>query len=215
MPSLRSSLRYGLGPTSRRSACHSGSSTALTAVSFIRRTEIGCVGGDPLGQPQGRGQDVVPRDDAVDQAPALGVLAGDVLAGQEHLQRDAHGDPLGQDDGAEVGAHADRGLGQAELDARCCDAEVAGQGELEPAGDGRPLQRGDDRHGRLGDHLEQRAGGPVHRRAEVLAALVALADLLEVEPGAERGAVPGEDDRADVAVLAGGQQLLDQVGLQR
>ena len=52
-------------------------------------------------------------------------------------------------------------------------------------------------------------------RPEVLAALVALADLLEVEAGAEGRAVAGEDDRADVAVLGRAQQLLDQVGLQR
>jgi hypothetical protein len=32
-----------LGPTSSRSACHSGSSSAFTAVSFIRRTEIGAL----------------------------------------------------------------------------------------------------------------------------------------------------------------------------
>src|SRR3954468_2504819 len=126
-----------------------------------------------------------------------------------------HGDALGQDDGAEVRTHADGGLGQAELDAGCRDAEVAGQREFEPARDGVALQRGDDRHRSLGDHLEQRTAGPVHRRPEALAALVALADLLEVEAGAESGPVSGEDHRAHAVVLRAVQQLLDQVGLQR
>ena len=58
------------------------------------------------------------------------------------------------------------------------------------------------------------AAGPVHRRPEALAPLVGLADLLEVEPGAERRPVAGEDDGPDVRPRAG-EQLLDQVGLQR
>jgi hypothetical protein len=61
---------------------------------------------------------------------------------------------------------------------------------------------------------EQQPRRPVHRRAEVLAPPVLLADLLEVEPGAEGGAVAGEHDRPD-AVLGAAQQFLDEVGLQR
>ena len=58
------------------------------------------------------------------------------------------------------------------------------------------------------------AAGPVHRRAEALAPLVGRADLLEVEPGAEGRPVPGEDDGPH-AVRDAGEELLDQVGLER
>jgi hypothetical protein len=83
-----------------------------------------------------------------------------------------------------------------------------------PAGDGGAVECRDHRHRCLRDHLEDVAAGPVHRRPEALPALVGGADLLEVEARAEGRPVPGEDDRRD-AVGRAGEELLDQVGLQR
>src|SRR5918993_83932 len=66
-----------------------------------------------------------------------------------------------------------------------------------------------------------RTPGAATRRSQASASskppatAVLLADLVEVEPGAEGRPGGGEDDRADVAVLPAAQQLLDEVALQR
>ena len=79
------------------------------------------------------------------------------------------------------------------------DEEVAAQSQLEPAGDGHAVDRPDDR---LADERERTA---LLRRPVVVAEGLdrrsgARAQLLEVEPGAERGVGAGEDDDVDPVV---------------
>ena len=77
-------------------------------------------------------QRLAARDDAVDQAPAFGVLGADIFAEVEHLVGDAGRDHARQHDIGEMGALAALGFRQAQLRVFGGDADVAGEREFQP-----------------------------------------------------------------------------------
>ena len=103
-----------------------------------------------------------------------------------------HGEPPPRHDpDASVGVGEARPLGR--------DEEVAGEGQLEPAGDRDAVDGADHRRVHV---REGAAGGARLAGGRGLAEGVAAGgELLEVDPGAERGVGAGEDDRGDVVAL--------------
>ena len=155
------------------------------------------------------------RDHVVHQTPVEGGAGVDEVAGGAHLLRPPDADRLRERDGqAPTGHDADPCVGVGEACPLRRHQEVAGQRDLEPAGDRGPVDRTDDGLGmgwdrRLGEGDGPRAGLALHPGGEVG----------EVEPGAERGVLAGEDRRVDVvvglALRQAGADRRDQLAVER
>ncbi len=117
-------------------------------------------GGDAGGDGDSLREEVLRRDDPVDQADRLRPLCVDHLAGQRQLGGDPGADQPRQEPGAAVaGRQADRDVGVAEPGRGRGDADVARQREVQAAGGGSAVHGGDERQpgGRhLLDHREDR-----------------------------------------------------------
>jgi hypothetical protein len=122
----------------------------------------------------------------VDQADPGGAGGIDGVAGEQHLQGQGARDPLGQQHRpARPGQQPALDLGHPEPRRRARHDQVAGQQELEAPGQGPALGRAHQRLARrgLGDAAQAAAGEGGH---------LPLEERLEVHPGGERAARPGE-----------------------
>ena len=135
-------------------------------------------------------------DDVVDEPDAQRLLRVDEVAREAHLARAAHADRLDEQDGAAPARlQPDARVGVAEQRALRRDEEVAVERDLEAAGDRRPVDRPDQREAQRRDRPAAARG--LGRRPPAAHDAAGRAELLEVEPGAERGVGAGEDDRVD------------------
>src|SRR5690606_12251468 len=165
--------------------------------------------GDPLGQLVAGAEELAVRDDAGQQADALGLVRADVPPGQHDLEG-AGGADRAREQVAEAEFSRREAVvdpGGAEQGGLGAEPDVGGQRQAEAAADRGPVDRGDDRlvdaaH-RADDVVEQlhrpeRDGGegePVDAGD--------VAGVLQVGAGAEAAAGAGDHDDAGVVVAAG------------
>jgi predicted unusual protein kinase regulating ubiquinone biosynthesis (AarF/ABC1/UbiB family) len=162
----------------------------------------GTVGRDPFGQFDRFPPGLAVVHDVVDQPDAGGPGRVDRVAGQQHLQGQGAGHPLGQQHRAARPGHQPAlDLGHAEARRRARDDQVAGQQELEAPGQGPAFGRADQRLARrgLGDAAQAAAGEGGH---------LTVQERLEVHPGGERAARSGEHPGAQ---FGGRVKLVDRV----
>ena len=166
----------------------------------------------------GEAEQVLVGDDVVHEPPVERRPGVDEVAGRAHLPGPADADGLGQQHReAPPGLDPDPGMGVGEAGAVGGNEEVAVERDLEAAGDRRAVHRADDRLRRRWERA--RVGARcVAGGARVGEGRTPGAQLLEVQPGAERGIGAGEDQHADVVVRVGvthrGPQGPDQVARQ-
>ena len=210
---MTAARRASIASGSRPPPCHSAA-TAVSSSQASPALEEGAVvvgpqhapapplvvGDDVGGQLVGGRQQLVVRHDVVHQAPIERGGGVEEVAGGRQLAGPAHAHGLWQQDGEPPVRHdADPGVGIGERRPFGRDEEVAPQGQLEPAGDGDAVDRPDDR---LADERERSAllWRPVVVAERLDRRAAPGAQLLEVEPGAEGGVGPGEDDDVDPVV---------------
>jgi predicted unusual protein kinase regulating ubiquinone biosynthesis (AarF/ABC1/UbiB family) len=179
-----------------------GPVTATVGDLLGRDQRQGAVGRDAFGQFGRFPQCLAVVRDVVDQAHLGGAGGVDGVAGEQHLQGQRAGNPLGQQ-------HRPAGAGQQPaLDLRHAEPrrgarhhQVAGQQELEAPGQGPAFGRGDQRLARrgLGDAAQAAAGEGGHLPGQ---------ERLEIHPGGERAARSGEHSGPQFVVCI---QLVDRV----
>ncbi len=175
--------------------------------------------GHRFGQRKGFLLQLVVRHHAVDEADRLASVGIDLVGGEHQFARPRRADqPRQQPGDAVVAAQADPQIAGRNERRLCGDADVAGHGDGQPRADRGAGQRCD---GRLA-HRDQRTGQQALALLQVRDLLVIghvqlllvamRAHALDVAAGAERGAGAGDQERADVRVLAAG---LDHVAQRR
>jgi DNA-binding Lrp family transcriptional regulator len=118
------------------------------------------LGGQARGELRRGGLEVVAGDHPVGQADALGLGGADHLTKQDQLSCPRLADdPRQPDGGAHVGHEAEARLGQTYLGAFGEDAEVAGQGQLQPSAVRVAADGGDAGAAKLRDPAERPGGG--------------------------------------------------------
>ena len=138
-------------------------------------------------------------DDLAHDAPLLGLLGLDAVAGEQHV-----GGGGGVDDARQVvhgvaGHDPSARLEEPDVGVARHDADVAVEGDLAAAADREPVDRGDERLGAAGEgHLLDGAVGTA--AGDVRAAGGAVGGLLEVHARAEGAPGAGEDADAHLRV---------------
>ena len=156
-------------------------------------------GGDALSERVRFGERRAGRDDAIDEAEALGGLSVVKVAGQRHFHRVLARNGAADGDQRRRAEEADRHAGQGEARVGAGDREVAGGDELAAGGGGDAFDGGDHRL-RQGDDGAHQVGAARHRALKERAAAVGVVamrlQLLEVVAGRKRRPVAGENDDA-------------------
>jgi DNA-binding Lrp family transcriptional regulator len=161
------------------------------------------LGGQARGKLRRGGVEVLAGDHPVSQADAQGLGGVDHLAKQDQLACPGLTHDPGQPDGsAHVGHQAEARLGQADLGALGEDAEVAGQGQLQPSAVRVALDGGDTGAAELRDPAERPGRG--HRFGAVPFGGGPFGPsgqqpghpLGDVDAGREHGPFPGHHEAA-------------------
>jgi len=188
---------------------------------FLRRGDRErAVGGDPLGDAQGRCQHLAGCDHDVDEPELVGAGRVDTVTGERELEGDAERHAAPDVHHAGPGEESALDLGQPEGRVGGRDDDVAGQHELEPAGDGAAVHRSD--HGNPDVAVEQpqvvgHAGLAFGRNRS---AVVGFGEGAQVHARAE-GAVAGtgQDDHSGLRIGLGtrdaGSDVADHRPAQR